>query len=1036
MNPGSVQDDKDTRHDDDFAQWEKEYNPSADSHNIAQQQADKEFNALTSPEHLKKEATPGELSGGEKTGLFNPDGDSKAVSPEEIAASEKAITTDTVRGGATKTSGLFTNSEAAVAQTFIARFKFTKKKGAVGGVIGIIIFGIFFTLSLSSGPGQVVQLGEILQRSFSKNNSDSSHISNRLFRYFRAANKGDIGETRVGILGSKVFASTLSDLSDIGVEITRGPSGAPLEVKIDTNKLKTAYPELEGASDADAKSFISNRLSGVSTDQITGEGGKFTIDQSHFNLGTARLTAKSTVGLLDDGKVVTAIKARFFTRVLNLPSLLHPWKRILADQENKNLNGTQALQQEEQTEAERKAKLTDPAKATGDGAVADVEGKSSGVEAGAVKALTFTAGACYARSIAGDIVAIDHARVVLPAVIEALDIIAAASQIQSGKDLTSSQVSGLVHSFTDSSGKTIWQSQALQSLSGGSTAGLADISPDSKQAFTSHNTANAIRNYANDSIGGGTSAALLCSGPGQLIQGVTTVVISAVGELGSDGTLTPAIVAAFAAKTTVSFAGTAVFMHFLQQFILNKTTAAALAKDAFKGPEGGNLLAYGSRAAANLASIASGGISLGNKASTLLAAQEQQQAKQQFESESMFARMFNVNDSRSLTGHLADSISPNWSQNVSSLLGGFMHISSTLPHLFGSLLPTAAADPPQDSYDWSFPQAGLPDSVLNDPDLQDPYANDDTVAKALDGSCENSDGSADSSCGMIDRAQKCFGVTITHDANIWDVMPPTNVIDPNADDYVNANCDPFGDSKTDDADKPWARMMMFVASTVDMKAIACHQNDSQSCADFGIGGGSSSSSSAPSTTPTGDSQALAKQVQANPKIKLINGSDADIKAAAAGQLVTPGPLHVQQGPNDLAPCAARTPVVLSPLLLQLMLNIAQKYTYSIGAITSNHDCDTGRHPLGTAIDIDAVNGTVITGNGDTSYTGDTQLFHDFATYVMSVEPQGNFNSAGRPVNMGGQGQKQCQVPAITAPKTINYFNDLCNHLHVDVGVAQ
>jgi len=957
------------------------------------------------------------------------EGDSAAASAKELEAGEKTAST----AGSTKVDaqagGLYSGNELTAARAVVIGWR-SRKKGILGFVIGLLTLGMFIGFGISSGPAQAIQLSEILQRSFSKNNSDSSTVTNRLFRYARAAKNGDISETRVGILGSKVFGDTIAQLKEIGIDIVRGPTGAPLEVKIDIAKLKTSYPQLDGMSDEEAKSFIADKISGITTEQITGSGGKFSIDQSHFNLRTARLATKSTVGLLDDGKVVNGIKAGIVAKVFNLPSLLHPWDRAVASQENQRLNGTQLKQQQQADEEDAKTKMAEEVGSSADAAVADVEEKSSGIQSGVVKALTFTSGACFARGISGDIIAIDRARVVIPSAVIAMRFISQGQQVKSNQDFTLGQVGAEVRGFTDNSGKTIWQGQALQALAGGrNIRNLADILPDHKQAFLSHNTAASIEKWANDSLGGGTSATLLCSGPGQLIQGVTSIVIAAVGEIGSDGTLTPAIVGAFAAKTSIQFAGTAVFMHFLQQFILNKTTAKALAKTAFSGPEGGNLVAIGSRELGNMMAFISGGVNLGNTTSVFMLGD----AQHTFESKSMFAKIFDENDPQSLAGQLAQSMSPNFGQNLSSLFSSFTHLGNILGSAFSSLIPQAAAD---DGYDWGFGQAGLPPQVLDDPDLQDPYSTG--IAKLLDDNCVNSDGSASSSCSYISRAKSCFGGTITHDGGIWDYIPGTPP-DPNSNDYINANCNPYGSSKTDDADKNWAKVIMFTASTNDMKGAACHQGDQQSCQDLGAAAsdsGTASGANCTSSDASTCSQQLAQQVQdlaKQGKIQLLHGSDADINAAAAGQEITPGPIG---GAGATSPCSARTPHILSPELLQVMIGIAQKYSYGIGYIDSNHNCDTGRHPLGMAMDLDTVSGQAINYSGSNA-----QLDHDFAVYVMqvqkSVEPNGSFVN-GQPINMPGQGQKQCQNPSITDSGLLsgfNYFDDSCNHLHVDVGIT-
>src|SRR5579862_5235247 len=118
----------------------------------------------------------------------------------------------------------------------------------IGGLIGFSIF--------VSGPLQLIHLSQILQHPFEKNNSDSSL---RLGRLYRFAKSGQIGETRVGDLGSKIFGSTIDQLGQIGVEIkTNSITGSPTETAINTDKLQSSFPELEGMSDDEKISFLSD----------------------------------------------------------------------------------------------------------------------------------------------------------------------------------------------------------------------------------------------------------------------------------------------------------------------------------------------------------------------------------------------------------------------------------------------------------------------------------------------------------------------------------------------------------------------------------------------------------------------------------------------------------------------------------------------------------------------------------------------------------------------------------------------------------
>ncbi len=298
--------------------------------------------------------------------------------------------------------------------------------------------------------------------------------------------------------------------------------------------------------------------------------------------------------------------------------------------------------------------------------------------------------------------------------------------------------------------------------------------------------------------------------------------LSAFGDVASDGALTPAIVGLWTLKEGESFAVSAVAMHFLQQFVLNKSTLGKLSKDAFSGIRvGGDLLAYGGRAAGNLSAIAQGGVQLSGTAASTLTYQQDQQSQQQFRSESMFAKLFNIDDYRSVAGQLADSVKPSLTQNFALAVSNVGSISGSLvSNMFSVFMPktSAAASQP---YDWGSPEYGIPPSILDAANTANPYTNSAAVAQVLDAQCLNSDGSVNTSCNYISKAYTCFGDNITKDSTgVWDVVPD-HPVDTSSDAYINAHCD-------DASDNTWRQVILFVLDTRTMQGIGCWEGDDQS----------------------------------------------------------------------------------------------------------------------------------------------------------------------------------------------------------------
>jgi len=697
------------------------------------------------------------------------------------------------------------------------------------------------------------------------------------------------------------------------------------------------------------------------------------------------------------------------------------------------LNNIQKRQQEKQDEQDRKAKLTEGVESTGEGAVTDAKTKGKFTKSFA-GTLLITGGACLVYSTAKDIVIINHQLVVLPAELHAVDLIAIGAQAEAGKDLDMSQVQTVGDELTDpTTGKSIWQAQALNALetNGQADKSLADLPPDYAQAFSADTTESSIQ-HGVDSLFrtvtlGGLGAGTICSPAGLFFQfaaGLAAAAFGAFGEVASAGTATPleagGLAGIFAIKEAENVALSAIGLHFLNNFVLGKTTVK-LAVGAFSGPVGGDLLAYGARAAANTAAIASGGIALGNNASTILAAQERQRDQQQFRSLSLAQRLFNPYDYRSAVGKLIQTTSGSPLHDLARVGSVFTGFSSLFGHSLSVIAPHAAAA--GTPYNWGFPQYGLPDDILNDPNLQDPYANAATVANMLDQSgCATND-----SCEWLLRARNCFGVNINKVADgndqIWDVIP-TNEVNPTDSTYL----DP--ESNCSDTNENWHRIIMFVFDTTTMKAAACYQGDDQSCTDISgsavsQGTDQNASTGGGESLPQGTPKELAQQIVPyidNQKISCagLGGNDlgcSDITDTAKGLDINTG-----QG------CQVKA---LSPQLLGMLLVLLQMgHTFTLSALCSDHHNDgTGGHSTGQAADFNTIDGVFMGPNKDTPWTQDkidaaTKLDRDIA----SIMPK----STGFGQNGPNSDGVTCH-PAFEFLSGFNLFGDDCNHQHVQVG---
>jgi hypothetical protein len=481
--------------------------------------------------------------------------------------------------------------------------------------------------------------------------------------------------------------------------------------------------------------------------------------------------------------------------------------------------------------------------------VEDAKGSLTG---SAVNSLALFGGACFAKHVGGEINTINRARIVLPAVVEAFNFVALGAQIESGQDVGMAQVEAVGKSLTDSQSQGIWSAQSLQALAGDSSHGGTDISPDYRQAFLGSSIGNTVTKVADDSLAAWPVPGVdPCGKVGTIIQIGGTIGLSlgaVVSEIATAGLDTPGIAAAagwWTVEQASQFGEAALAMHFLESFVLSSTTSAKLAEDAFSGPTGGNLLAYGARYGAGIAGAAEGLVPLDNTNSAAVTDQEEQQSQQQFASESLFARLFDINDYRSLTGHLADLIGPGMTTSFANGASNFGNIGHSLMWSLSSLfLPKSLAAPP--SYNWGFSLFGLPSNLANttDPSLANPYTNADDVAATLNACSDN--GANPSNCDLVKKASTCFGVEISQTQddsgkNVWDVTPK-QPIDITTSDFQSQDCG-------NDSDPGWQRMILFVLDTQTAKAAACWTGDDQSCQGIGYGSDTSSSGSVDGGSP-------------------------------------------------------------------------------------------------------------------------------------------------------------------------------------------
>ena len=354
--------------------------------------------------------------------------------------------------------------------------------------------------------------------------------------------------------------------------------------------------------------------------------------------------------------------------------------------------------------------------------------------------------------------------------------------------------------------------QATEGLASSS----ADLNASYTQAFSGKTTADNIKNVITFKVAGINFTKEACSTVGLIVGGVAGIaaIVAAAPSGGSS-------LAAFVATKGAEAAATAGIVYLLQQQLLPIAEDKAVVPDIISGPLGGGVLAYGARELGNIDARSSGGVALAGTETSTVSPAEQTLENQEFNSRSLFAKLFDAKDYRSVAGRLVDNTSTNFFQNLAKMGSAMFHFNQVFS--WGGQIFVHKALAAQ-SYNWGSPRYGIPNSLATAPSYENSYANAEYVAKnSLDPDAPNPDDVHGMS--YFDKVRACFGDSINKDSeNKWQVVPSSDV-NPGSSDYTGAHCD--------DTNSGWQRLMLFVSDSRNMDAAACYAGDAQSCTNTG-----------------------------------------------------------------------------------------------------------------------------------------------------------------------------------------------------------
>lgn len=885
-----------------------------------------------------------------------------------------------------------------------ARWWTKKKAAAAGSIAGIGVGGSLLLGSIAVGPLEFIHIAQILHNThFSQQEDAGDGRMGKLYRFVRSG--GQVGTTRLGYLGNKYYTRIVGQLADIGITPDYGNSKLDYYkgYTIDTEHKNSPYRGMtqeQAATAFEEKTGFKPTLNGK---KLTVNADKFWAQRKSLNaalgeLGTNKVATAARVRVLGKFGMVTWHPLKAVDKKIN-NYFKDKWDKRLKNGErspaelDKSKNQTTTDKNGSTTTVPDSDNTTAASTAAGgDKAKGVLKGLSESKGAKVAGGVAAVAGVvCALKAVNDNIPAIRYAQAILPAIRVGMDAMVVGYQITSGQDVSMAELSYLSKDFTqlDSQGNVLntWNDSLSVRSNTGQDGGI-DMDSGTKDMF-------AGKPVSWLSWTGDQPVSALCSTAGQIATGVIGFGLSIV----SGG--------------IVSALGGAALSGILTGQVIDKASSL-LAGDALDithlaGAEWGSVADFGTLAGANAAALQFGATALSPTQSAELNAQTEKEQQDEFRSQGFFAQMFDLYDYRSLASRFADNLSPSMSSNVLKFASAVTGVGNSVVKLPFSLYASTVHASPK-PYDYGFPTYGFSlQDQQNAPD--DPYANAEYVGtNLLDGPNKQA---------YIDKAMECFGVQIVDGPEGWDAIPNSDVDVYDTTTYHPSDCaHPISFSSSD-----WLKFRYFIFDTGIMEGFSCAElDDAQSCANNGSAPTTdTTTASTPGGNITGDAASLAQQVLANPNITLAQSAKADLEAAAQNQPVIPGPIG--NGSSGLPGCSARTPTTINSELLKTMLAIGQKYKYQINDIVSGHDCDTGKHPIGRAMDIFFIKGEPLNDSWWSS-SSNVAVINDIGNIVHNT---GQYQF--------GFGVGCSAVSKINSKSNLEVFNDSCNpqdEIHIDV----
>lgn len=881
------------------------------------------------------------------------------------------------------------------------------RKSAGGGAIGLFITGfIFLGFTTLSGPMQFMHIAELMKGFHLQEGLDQSDSRfGKMARLYRLYKNGEIQDTRLGHFANKYADKIDARLSAQGIEssFTEGKfNGYLIDPSVDG--------PYKGMSDAEIKDSLKNSY-GVDAKAISQENGKFLVSSEKSGFFAERRMTGGVLKSANMGGVTGAIKARVLTKRAGVTFL--PFRKLdqkitaktygtIRDKILKRYTSTvdngALADPKASVKNEPAADGKDPAPSDVDNAKNNATQANEGLQSsksaaegkpGGLKSFTgkmLGGGAllwgvlCIINEANVKYKEFQQTKVVLPLIRVSTFMVAAGDQAKfggQGDNQLMAQMGEISKTYlTDNTKGNEGSWVAAESIQ--TNLGKPGTGIPASETMKGIGSNQVPFEWANN---GPVQA--LCSGP-------VTVAVMVVSF--ATGPISTAVQAVLATGIMKALEGAGV-MQRVADYLFGKPINVK----TLKGPALGSAIDYGTVLSANQQGIAAGGAKLSDEEYAVLSTEQQTQQTKEFKSKSIAYRLFSPDTSRSMFGSLIDNQSPLLGANLSEWVSGFINIGSSFGSILNQLISPSAWAATRYNYG-SVGNYGFSADEQAAPEIQDPYANALYVKRNL------------LTQPNIDKAKKCFGVTISPDGSNVDAL--TN-------DIINVYQDYDAEGCRDKGNINWLRIRYFIFDSQIADSASCYEGDNSSCAKVGFGSSTSAVTAlidymgnSTGTLPTGSAQELANKLL--PLIASGKISCNSSQGAACSDIQ-----NTAQGTPIGGQCSV---TALDPRLLGMLLELANMgHSFVISSICSDHDKGT-KHTLGEAVDFNIIDGVFMGSAGKSGkWTGDLntkgrQLDKDISSFMPKQT---------------GFGQVNCH-DTYDFLSGFNTINDDCHHQHVSV----